>query len=97
MVIWMSFDDVNLLVTGHRQQLPWPWICALSFCIIFVLNSYWELRPGSTDCPWLGADFIAGERPLCVGRNASYVYEIYYCSIGAGSQKICRNIVNTLS
>jgi hypothetical protein len=39
----------------------------------------------------------AGGRLLCVGRNASYVYEIYYCSIAAGSQKICRNIVNTLS
>jgi len=37
------------------------------------------------------------ERLLCVGRNASYVYEIDYCAIAAGSQKICRNIVNTLS
>jgi hypothetical protein len=34
---------------------------------------------------------------LCVGRNASYVCEIDYCAIGAGSQKICRNIVNSFS
>jgi hypothetical protein len=62
----------------------------------FSSISFSELPLSSTDCPWLGAEFIAGGRPLCVGRNASYVYEIYYCSIGAGSQKVCRNIVNTL-
>ena len=40
---------------------------------------------------WMLAGF------MLVRRNASYVYEIDYCAIGAGSQKICRNMVNTLS
>jgi hypothetical protein len=33
---------------------------------------------------------------LCALRNASYVDEIYYCSIGSGSQNICRQILNTV-
>jgi hypothetical protein len=31
---------------------------------------------------------------LCVRRNASYVYEIYYYAIGSGSQKVCRPKLN---
>jgi hypothetical protein len=36
----------------------------------------------------------AGWPVVCL-YNATYAYEIYYCSISSGSQKICRNILNT--
>jgi hypothetical protein len=40
---------------------------------------------------WMFAGFI------CVGRNVSYADEIYYCSIGSGSQNISRRLFNSLS
>jgi hypothetical protein len=36
----------------------------------------------------------AGWPVVCL-YNATYADEIYYCSISSGSQKICRNILNT--
>jgi hypothetical protein len=42
-------------------------------------------------CAGLGV--VAGV--LCALRNASYVDEIDYCSIGAGSQKVCRRMFNS--
>jgi hypothetical protein len=39
---------------------------------------------------WMVAGF------LCAVRNASYVDEIYYCSIGSGSQNISRCLFNSL-
>jgi len=32
----MSFDDVNLLVTGQTARLPWPWIGAYLLSIFLV-------------------------------------------------------------
>jgi len=43
--------------------------------------------------------FLLGGRELhrqvYIVNNASYVYEIYYCSNSSGSQNISRNILNT--
>jgi len=72
-------------VTGSSPALALVRI--IPFSLIFLLG---QLPLGGADCPRRWAGFMAGWRLLCVGRNASYVYEIDYCAIGAGSQKVCR-------
>jgi hypothetical protein len=81
----------------------WPWSvlraclklysCNIIFIVVGFLNGdglpvtwSWRLLPRDGCLPAV----------LCVRRNGSYVYEIYYCSIAAGSQKICRNMVNNI-
>src|SRR5471030_3272219 len=95
----MSFN-VNLLVTVSSAvgsvATAWPdryklleslFLLCASFSLMARIARTMELT------------FIAarsnGRAFLCVARNASYAVEIYYCSIGSGSQKKVRNIVNT--
>src|SRR5471030_3299570 len=94
----MSFN-VNLLVTVSSAvgsvATAWPDLCKLLESLFLLCASFpVEARIART----MELAYIAarsnGLAFLCVARNASYAVEIYYCSIGSGSQKIVRNIVN---
>src|SRR5471030_3110279 len=99
----MSFN-VNLLVTVSSAvgslATAWPDLCKLLEALLFLWCLMSCQLPVSVRITrTLELSHMAarsnGRAFLCVVRNASYVVEIYYCSIGSGSQKIVRNIVNT--
>jgi hypothetical protein len=72
-------------------------VCIYSSCFVFLVVVSFPvaariartLELAFLAVRWMFAGFF------CVVRNASYVDEIYYCSIGSGSQNISRRLVNS--
>jgi len=96
----MSFD-VNLLVTVIGSRVSGCCLAYLSVhtpCVFF--DFVWR-RPACLIrlARIERTDVFIGRAHQLLGGLAwrygpSYVYEIYYCSISSGSQKICRNRLN---